>query len=294
MAKAFSPNGTHRSSPNAADLPIPAYSYYRMSSREQDQSIDRQRDEVERYAQDHGYRILREYKDEAISGADTLKRKAFLRMHHDLLELGEAQAVLCWDEDRFGRFDSVEAGYWIKPLRDRGVRLVTVGQGVIDWHSFAGRITAQIRMDGKHEFLENLSRNVTSGLLKAARDGRWAGGPPPFGYAVDPVTKHLVPGKYAQALRRLFQGYADGKGVQQLADELEAAGIPPYRGASAGPSTPSSASSRARSTSATACGTGGPRASFIASSAAASRNAPAASSATRRMNMSSSPMPTRP
>ena len=50
------------------------------------------------------------------------------------------EAVLCWDQDRFGRFDPLEAGYWIKPLRDAGIRLETVAQGRIDWEDFAGRI----------------------------------------------------------------------------------------------------------------------------------------------------------
>ena len=41
---------------------------------------------------------------------------------------GEFQAVLCWDQDRLGRFDSMEAGHWIHPLRENGVHLVTVAQ----------------------------------------------------------------------------------------------------------------------------------------------------------------------
>jgi len=40
---------------------------------------------------------------------------------------------VCWDVERFGRFDSLEAGRWIYPLRRAGVRLHTRVDGEIDW-----------------------------------------------------------------------------------------------------------------------------------------------------------------
>jgi DNA invertase Pin-like site-specific DNA recombinase len=63
---------------------------------------------------------------------------------------GDFQAVLCWDQDRFGRFDSIEAGHWIHPLRNNGVHLATVTQGKIDWNDFAGRMLYGIQQEGKH------------------------------------------------------------------------------------------------------------------------------------------------
>jgi len=47
---------------------VPAVIYLRMSNSVQEKSIPEQRIEVERYAADNGYRIVREYVDEAISG----------------------------------------------------------------------------------------------------------------------------------------------------------------------------------------------------------------------------------
>jgi len=104
----------------------PAVAYYRMSDDRQDTSIPEQRPEVEALAAKNGYRIVREYLDEGISGDDTEKRQGFLRMLRDAKEQGNFKVILCWDQDRFGHFDALEAGYWIKPLRDAGVRLETV------------------------------------------------------------------------------------------------------------------------------------------------------------------------
>jgi DNA invertase Pin-like site-specific DNA recombinase len=57
--------------------------YLRMSDERQERSISEQRCELLRYAKKHGYRILREYTDSAISGDDTARRAGFLRMRED-------------------------------------------------------------------------------------------------------------------------------------------------------------------------------------------------------------------
>ena len=158
MAKRHSTNGRK----------IPAVSYVRMSSDKQDASPQQQREELAKLAERNGYRILREYFDDGISGDATEKRTQFQRMIADA-EKGDFKAILCWDQDRFGRFDSIEAGRWIYPLRQAGVYLVTIAQGVIDWSDFASRMIYGITQEAKHAFLRDLSRNTTRGLLAAAK-----------------------------------------------------------------------------------------------------------------------------
>jgi site-specific DNA recombinase len=149
---------------------LPAVSYIRMSSDEQETSPAQQRAEVAKLAVKHGYNLIAEYIDEGISGAATTKRKDFLRMMNDA-EKGKFKAILCWDQDRFGRFDSIEAGRWVHPLRERGISLVTVAQGIIDWSDFASRMIYSIHQEGKNQYLLDLSRNVCRGLLAKAQDG---------------------------------------------------------------------------------------------------------------------------
>src|SRR5262245_29237054 len=57
-----------------------AAAYLRRSTDRQDQSIGDQRKAIERYAQENGFTIVREYVDDAISGADTESRKQFLKL----------------------------------------------------------------------------------------------------------------------------------------------------------------------------------------------------------------------
>jgi DNA invertase Pin-like site-specific DNA recombinase len=178
----------------------PAGAYYRMSNDEQDTSIEQQREEVERYAQRHGYRIIREYIDEGISGDATEKRKGFQRMTADAKKLGDFKVILCWNQDRFGRFDTLEAGYWIKPLRDAGVRLETVVQGKLPWDDFAGRIVYAVQQEGKHAFLRDLSRNTLRGKLRNAKKAYFNGGTVPFGF------DRLLLNDKDQPVRRLARG----------------------------------------------------------------------------------------
>jgi hypothetical protein len=144
-----------------------------MSSDKQDASIREQRKSVETYASENGFKIIREYADHGISGDATEKRFQFKQMIDDA-ENGDFTAVLCWDQDRFGRFDSIEAGRWVHPLRMAGVNLVTVADGVIDWSDFAGRVMYGIKQEGKHQFLPaavwiNPPQNNTTGAVDKKR-----------------------------------------------------------------------------------------------------------------------------
>src|SRR5262245_44187510 len=105
---------------------VPAVGYLRMSSMKQDTSIPAQRVEVERYAEAHGYQILRWYTDEGISGSESDRRDGFQRLMQDASTKQDFQVILCWDQDRFSRFDQMEANYYWYLLRKAGVQIVTV------------------------------------------------------------------------------------------------------------------------------------------------------------------------
>ena len=180
--------------------------YLRMSSDQQEQSIPSQRAELTSYAKKHGYKIVGEYIDEAISGDDTHKRLGFLAMRDDA-QSGKFDVVLCWDQDRFGRFDLLDAGYWITPFRQAGVRLETIAQGKIDWEDLVGQLIYSVNQLGKAQFLRDLSRNTVRGMLASAKEG-WAGtgGQAPYGYRSKDGEVWVVP-EEAEVVRWIFQEY---------------------------------------------------------------------------------------
>ena len=112
---------------------IRAVLYLRRSTDRQEKSLEDQERELRAYAKKHGYTIVAVYVDDAISGDKTEQRTEFLRMREEASS-GEFELILCWDQDRFGRFDLLDAGYWITPLRQAGVRLETIARpDPVDW-----------------------------------------------------------------------------------------------------------------------------------------------------------------
>jgi len=208
---------------------IRAVLYLRMSSAGQEQSIPAQRAELQAYAAKHGYTIVGEYLDEAISGDDTERRTGFLRMREDA-QSGGFDLILSWDQDRFGRFDQLDAGYWIYPFRQAGVRLETIAQGRIDWEDLTGQLIYSVNQMGKAQFLRDLSRNTARGLLASAREGRaGTGGPSPYGYHSKDGTVSLIQDE-AKIVRWIFREYLKPQAsLRGLAGELNRRNVKPPR-----------------------------------------------------------------
>jgi len=215
---------------------INAVAYYRMSTDKQEDSIARQRSQLEPYAERNGYRILRDYIDEGIAGDEEEKRKAFMQLMKDA-KRKEFAVILVDDKDRLMRFDSITQGYYVKQLRDAGARLETCSQGRIDLESFAGRITDCVLQESKKLESQANSRRVMTRMLMMANEGKWLGGPVPHGLKLipDPVLgKRLVPGEPAdvRVVRLIFELYANGYSMNALSRELAARGV---RNPSGGP-----------------------------------------------------------
>jgi len=190
--------------PAKAETLIPAVAYIRMSSNQQDASPKQQRQEIGKVAAKDGYQIIRWYEDPGISGDDTRKRKQFLQMVRDAEEKRDFAAIIVWDQDRLGRFDSIEAGRWIFPLREAGIWLVTVTKGRVDWNTFQGRMMFSIIQEGKHQYLIDLSKNVLRGKVASARNGRSASNPA-MGYDRQFYDEHGKPARrvqYGEKFRR--------------------------------------------------------------------------------------------
>jgi DNA invertase Pin-like site-specific DNA recombinase len=217
--------------------PVPAAAYYRCSDPRQEDSPERQRSQVEPYAARHGYRIVREYLDEGISGNEAGKRKAFLQMLRDA-QAGVFEAILVDEDDRFCRFDSIDYGYYVKPLRDKGITLVTADKGPVDWNSFSGRITSAVQVEGKNQEQGSIARRVLSQMLRMAKAGEHLGGKPPYGLrlvrkavVVPGKGEQLKPDRYepdglkAETVKLIFRLYDEGWSLPQIRVALHDRGV---------------------------------------------------------------------
>jgi DNA invertase Pin-like site-specific DNA recombinase len=90
-----------------AAVPVPAAQYLRMSTEDQQYSIANQRSQIQEYAQQHGFEIVRTYEDPGKTGVIIKKRKGLSALLKEVVN-GEAQfkAILVYDVSRWGRFQN--------------------------------------------------------------------------------------------------------------------------------------------------------------------------------------------
>ena len=224
--------------------------YLRRSTEKQEQSIDDQRKVLEAYAKAEGYSILEEYTDDAVSGADTARRRDFHRMIADARS-GAFHSVLVYDVSRFSRDDPDEAGHWRYMLRQHGAEVIYVADNIPDGDE--GDLVLSVQQWTKHQFLVNLSRDTLRGAISTARKGYSCGRPAPYGYrrlAIDEVagsTRVLEKGQHSSqservrltpaangeldVVRRIFDLYVNrGYGYRRIAQLLNREGIQSPRG----------------------------------------------------------------
>lgn len=215
----------------------PAVGYLRMSSDQQDTSIDDQKAEIIRFAERQGFCIVRWYKDEGISG-DTGARPDFQRLIKDVQTLRDFDAVLVWNQDRFSRLDILDATAYFKILRDADVRIVSIKDGEVSFSSMQGILMACINQHGAHDYVETLSSNVSRGFASAAMAGCWASGKAPDGYVAAEDTiggktrKRLVISEdRASIIHGIFHDYLTGDvSFREIASRLNARGLRNARG----------------------------------------------------------------
>lgn len=222
MAKKFVPNNN--------DFAI---AYYRFSSHAQsDASIQQQRDAAQKYAAGHGLQIIKEYKDEAISGT-TDQRPGFQLM---LAEIGKIKpgALIIWKTDRLGR-DRYDLAIAKKYIQDAGCVIHYIAEPI------AGDAPESALMEGVLEsmaeyYSRQLRTNIKRGHLYNAQNclynghktlGYAAEPAPEFGkdrqrYVIDPVTAPFV--------QKIFEDYAAGKPMVEIAKELNSLGVTTVRG----------------------------------------------------------------
>jgi DNA invertase Pin-like site-specific DNA recombinase len=209
--------------------PIPAVAYYRMSTDKQEDSIDRQRSQVEPYAARQGYILTEIYQDEGICGDEFDRRPAFQRLLKDAKACKFAMIVA--DElTRVSRQEVVDfIAKVVHPLKEASVGIDTVAEGPQGWDDVVQIITLAIRQDKGPGESAKLAHRVLSSHLRLAQMGGYTGGPPPYGYLLVPdplLVKRLVPDPIkAEHVRLMFHMMANGHTLGSVREELHRRGV---------------------------------------------------------------------
>lgn len=194
---------------------VAAAGYARRSTDMQERSIPDQQAYVERWARDHGYRIVRWYIDDAISGTSAKGRVQFERLMQNAENGRDFEAVLCYDMSRFSRGGTNETGYYLHRLHMAGVEALFCAEGIPEGEE--GELLQGVKSWQARQYSVKLSRDCIRGqhsTVTVRRSGM--GGRAPYGYDRQYIS---ADGKALRTVRTLPDGRRqefgpDGKHVR--------------------------------------------------------------------------------
>ena len=231
---------------------MPAAQYLRMSTENQQYSLQNQADAIAKYGSDHGFEVVKTYSDAAKSGLRLKNRHGLRQLLKDVVE-GQVgiTAVLVYDVSRWGRFqDTDEAAHYEYLCKSAGVPVHYCAEQFPNDNSVSGLLLKALKRTMAGEYSRELSAKVKAGQFRLAKMGYKMGGHTPFGLrrqlldlngrpkqllsyrerkniVNDRVT--LVPGapEEVATVERIFREFADGgKTLKAIAEDLNRDGIP--------------------------------------------------------------------
>ena len=185
-------------------------------------SITNQKKLLTKAAKEMGFTNLVTFTDDGISGV-TMNRPGYIEMMAEL-EQGHAAAVFVKDLSRLGR-NYIEVGKLMEeffPTHD--IRLVAISDG-IDTQEGENEL-APIRNLFNEWYARDISKKRRISNKVRGNSGEPLG-PPPYGYQKDPddPKRWIIDEEAAQVVRTIFTWYLAGRGVEQIATQLDHDGV---------------------------------------------------------------------
>lgn len=207
-----------------------AFTYSRYSSALQNQqSIERQQENIGRFCDRNDFTVIKQYTDEAKTGKTIAGRRDFKRMLKDA-RAGGCDVIVVEDWKRFGR-----------NMRESMTMFWEMEDADVDVVSSVGDNHPLMRMFGMYQAeADNVERGrITRDNMKLSVSKGVAIGVPPFGYKKVPIVKDesgnktggnlIINEDERKATESIFKFYLDGLGTSRVTDKLNALGIKPRR-----------------------------------------------------------------
>ena len=181
-------------------------------------SISNQKQMLEDFARRNGLPNPTHFTDDGISGT-RFDRPGFLAMMEEV-EAGRVEAIVIKDMSRLGR-DYLKVGQVMEILRQRGVRLIAINDGV---DSLKGDDDFTPFRNIMNEFYaRDTSRKIRSVFKSKGMSDKHLTGTVIYGYLWDEKREHwLVDEEAAEVVRRIFSLTLEGYGPYQIACKLSA------------------------------------------------------------------------
>ena len=179
-------------------------------------SISNQKAMLEEFAARQGFTNIVHFTDDGISGT-CFDRPGFLAMMKEV-EAGNVEYLCIKDMSRMGR-DYLKVGQIMEILRQRGVRLIAINDGV---DSARGDDDfTPFRNIMNEYYARDTSRKIRSTFQSKGKSGKHLTGTVIYGYLWNENrTQWLVDPEAAEVVKRIFAMTIDGFGPYQIAKKL--------------------------------------------------------------------------
>lgn len=187
-------------------------------------SLESQADYLREWVEREHGEVFRLYSD--VESGTKLKRDGLTDLFVDA-QAGKFDVAVAYDMDRWAR--NIEIHVLMRQLaRSTGVRFLSATQAFSS--DAAGALDAEgklmeLQIAGFAEFYSDvIARKVKIKRRLMAQEGRWLGGPAPFGF--ETIDKSLVPhAKESEIVRLIFSLYLEHPSVAAIRLRLKAMGI---------------------------------------------------------------------
>ncbi len=180
-------------------------------------SISNQKAMLEDFAARQGFTNIVHFTDDGISGT-CFDRPGFLAMMKEV-EAGNVEYLCIKDMSRMGR-DYLKVGQIMEILRQRGVRLIAINDGV---DSARGDDDfTPFRNIMNEYYARDTSRKIRSTFQSKGKSGKHLTGTVIYGYLWNEARDQwLVDSEAAEVVKRIFAMTIDGYGPYQIASKLK-------------------------------------------------------------------------
>ena len=183
-------------------------------------SISNQKEILMKYAKEHNLKNPHYFLDDGISGT-TFERSGFKEMQA-LAESGIVKTIVVKDLSRFGR-NYIEVGEYLEiKYPSLGVRFISIQENV-DTLQNSGAEMMPFHNIFNEWYAAQTSKKIRAVWQMKAASGKRVSSTVPYGYMKSPDDKEkwIIDEEAAEVVRKIFSLALAGRGVSQIARQLE-------------------------------------------------------------------------
>lgn len=185
--------------------------------------VDRQRQDCIQLAEQRGLDVVQVYVDNDVSAYTGAVRPQYRRMLAELADRKPAY-VIAWHTDRLHRHPR-ELEEYIDATERNGASTLTVKAGELDLSTPSGRAVARTLGAWARFESEHKSDRIKRKKLQLAKDGRFVGGPVPYGYTKLPDKTLVLHPEESKDVAKVFSRFLNGASIDSMVRDFNSRGL---------------------------------------------------------------------